>query len=221
MGTENTPEMRAGNAAETPLAARRALRQRLLERRLALPAAEWARLSAVLRTNLRAAFPQLGKRRVGFCWPVKNEPDLRPLLEAWLAAGQAGFGALLPVVVAANAPLAFRQWTPQTPLLADRYGIPSPAMGDFLTPEALLLPVNAFDAAGYRIGYGGGYFDHTLSTSHTQCVPLLAIGVGFELARVDSIDPEAHDIPLDAMVTEAGVFSCPAAAHGTQTAGKS
>jgi len=209
--------MRAGNDAETPFTQRRALRQRLLARRLALPAAEWARLSAVLCTNLREAFPQLGGQRVGFCWPVKNEPDLRPLLEAWLAAGQAGFGALLPVVMAANAPLAFRAWTPQTPLLADRYGIPSPAAGDLLAPEALLLPVNAFDAGGYRIGYGGGYFDRTLAAFRAQGLPLLAIGVGFELARVDSIAPEPHDIPLDAMVTEAGVFSCPGSTRVTKS----
>ena len=70
-------------------------------------------------------------------------------------------------------------------------------------PQALLIPVNAFDVAGYRIGYGGGFFDRTLATT----VPMpLSIGVGFELARVDSIRPEAYDMPLDAMVTEAGVF---------------
>ena len=144
--------------------------------------------------------------RVAFCWPVKNEADLRPLLEAWMAEGKGGFSALLPVVVEENAPLAFRTWTAETKLENDRYGIPTPASGEFVTPEALLLPVNAFDAAGYRIGYGGGYFDRTLAALKAQGAQLLCIGIGFELARVDSIHPAAHDVPLDAMVTEAGVF---------------
>ena len=74
---------------------------------------------------------------------------------------------------------------------------------NFLTPEALLIPVNVFDTRGYRIGYGGGYFDRTLASP--QPAPL-TIGVGFELARVDSIEPEEHDVPLAAIVTEAGVL---------------
>jgi 5,10-methenyltetrahydrofolate synthetase len=95
-------------------------------------------------------------------------------------------------------------------MLADRYGIPTPSSGNFVTPDALLLPVNAFDAAGYRLGYGGGYFDRTLAALNSAQQPVrprpLAIGVGFELARVGSICPEPHDLPLDAMVTERGVF---------------
>jgi len=206
MAIEITPENRLESDAETRLADRRKLRRTMLERRLALPAAECARLSVLLCTNLRETFPQLAGLRVGFCWPVRNEPDLRPLLEAWMAAGSSQFCALLPVVVAEDAPLAFRAWSPQTPLVADRYGIPTPAAGEFIAPEALLLPVNAFDTAGYRIGYGGGYFDRTLAALSAQAARPLTIGVGFELARVDSIRPEPHDQPLDAMVTEAGVF---------------
>ena len=115
---------------------------------------------------------------------------------------RSGGRAALPVVVAENTPLAFRAWTPETRLEADRYGIPSPVEGDWLTPQALLLPVNGVDERGYRIGYGGGYFDWTLATLSPRP---LAIGVGFELARVADINPEAHDMPLDALVTEAGV----------------
>ena len=206
MGVDVKPEMNAGSPAEARLSERRALRRRLLERRLAMPADACARLSATLCGHLQKGFPQLAGMRVAFCWPVQNEPDLRPLLAAWMAAQDSGFCALLPVVVAEDAALAFRVWTPETTLIADRYGIPTPAAGEFVQPEALLLPLNAFDAAGYRIGYGGGYFDRTLAALREQATRPLAIGVGFELARVDSIDPEAHDQPLDAIVTEAGVF---------------
>src|SRR6185369_13163389 len=210
MAADLDSEKSAGIPTEVRLAERRALRRRLLEQRLALSAADCARLSALLCRHLQEGFPQLAGMRVGFCWPVHNEPDLLPLLTAWMAANKPGFGALLPVVVDKNSALAFRIWTPETTLVADRYGIPTPAAGDFVQPDALLLPLNAFDAAGYRIGYGGGFFDRTLAALDAQGARPLAIGVGFELARVDSIQPEAHDQPLDAIITEAGVFRIPA-----------
>lgn len=206
MATGPDSEKRGESATKAHQDERQVLRRRLLERRLALSSSDCTRLSAALRNHLEKSFPQLAGMRVAFCWPVHNEPDLRPLLEAWLAAQKNGFCALLPVVIEENTALAFRRWTPDTALIADRYGIPTPAAGDFVEPEALLLPLNAFDAAGYRIGYGGGYFDRTLTILREQPTPPLAIGVGFELARVDSIDPAAHDQPLDAVVTEAGAF---------------
>ncbi len=191
------------NTGLTPESYRRELRQRLVEQRLALSSDTCARLSATICTHLKKYFPQLAGMRVGFCWPVKNEPDLRPLMSSWLASGDPGFSALLPVVAESGTALSFRAWTPATPLIPDRYGIPAPADGEFLLPQALLIPVNAFDAQGFRIGYGGGFFDRTLATLNPAP---LSIGVGFELSRVDSIRPEPHDIRLDVMVTEAGVY---------------
>lgn len=197
------PENSSESMPEAARAWRRATRRQLLERRLGLAADDCARFSAAVRAHLREAFPQLAGMRVGFCWPLRNEPDLLPLIAAWAEAGQPGFAALLPVVVGAAMPLAFRAWTPATPMIADRYGIPTPADGEFLTPEALLIPANAFDADGYRLGYGGGFFDRTLAALRPRP---LAIGVGYELARVASIRPAAHDMRLDAVVTEAGVI---------------
>ena len=196
---ETTPESPSGRRSGY----RATLRRQLVERRLALPSAECAALSATICAALRTHFPQLATMRVGFCWPVKNEPDLRPLIADWIAEQNPGFAALLPVVVDAGRALTFRAWTPDCTMHADRYGIPTPSSGEFLTPEALLIPVNVFDTRGYRIGYGGGYFDRTLASLRPRPI---AIGVGFELARVDSIDPEEHDEPLAAIVTEAGVL---------------
>lgn len=187
----------------TPAMRRRTLRKQLVERRLALSAEESERFSSVIRGHLRESFPQLARMRVSFCWPIKNEPDLRPLMKSWIEYGDARFTALLPLVLEDHAALAFRAWVPENPLIPDGYGIPAPSEGEFLVPEAVLLPVNAFDAAGYRIGYGRGFFDRTLAA--LQPKPL-TIGIGFELSRVDSIYPEPHDVRLDAMVTEAGVF---------------
>ena len=198
-----TLETTPGLSAEARSTCRRTLRRQLVERRLALSPDSFSLLSATIREHLRSHFPQLSGLRVAFCWPVKNEPDLRPLLSSWLESGKTGFAALLPVVTAVDAPLSFRAWTPACRMIDDRYGIPEPADGAFLLPQALLIPVNAFDAAGFRLGYGGGFFDRTLAA--LQPAPL-SIGVGFELARVDSVFPEAHDMRLDAMVSEAGVF---------------
>jgi 5,10-methenyltetrahydrofolate synthetase len=182
---------------------RRELRRTALARRMALDPDEHARRSRAIRRHLAAHFPQLAALRVGFFWPTNGEPDLRPLLETWRAAGNGAFAALLPVVVDEAAALGFRDWRAGAAMAKDRYGIPTPAAGDFVQPQALLIPLAAFDLAGFRLGYGGGYYDRTLAGLRPRP---LAIGVGFELARVDSIHPEAHDERLDAVVTETGVM---------------
>ena len=177
---------------------RRELRRAMVTRRAALSAATHDTLSACIVDHVLAALP--APAVAAFCWPIKHEPDVRPLLAAW---ARNGVRTALPVVMATEQPLAFREWTPETPLAADRYGIPTPTAGEWLTPDLILLPLNGFDAAGYRLGYGGGYFDRTLAA----LVPRpLAVGVGFEINRVDSIRPEAHDQRLDWIVTENGAF---------------
>lgn len=172
------------------------LRREMIARREALSPREHATRSSALRTRLDTAFPALHELLVGFCWPVQGEPNLVPLVAELIARGGR---VALPVVVTPGAPLAFREWWPEQPLEADRYGIPTPTDGDFLAPQILLIPVNAFDGGGYRIGYGGGFFDRTLAAASPRP---LAIGVGFDFQSVDSTRPQAHDLPLDAVVTE-------------------
>jgi 5,10-methenyltetrahydrofolate synthetase len=177
---------------------RRGLRRDMVARRAALTDAGHAALSARIVAHALATLALPGV--AAFCWPIKHEPDVRALLASW---AEAGTRTALPVVVGAGQPLAFREWTPATPLAPDRYGIPTPTAGEWLTPELILLPLNGFDAAGYRLGYGGGYFDRTLAALRPRP---LAVGVGFEINRVDSIRPEAHDQRLDWIVTENGAF---------------
>lgn len=176
------------------------LRREKLAAREALPAAEHQRLSTALEAHLDAFLARREPGVLGFCWPIRGEFDLLPMALRLITAG---WRLALPVITTPNAPLAFRAWTPTTAMSKDRYGIPTPLDGDWLTPDVLLLPLVAFDDAGYRLGYGGGYFDRTLAT----LVPSpLAVGVGFELARTDSIAPEPHDMRLDVIVTDAGVM---------------
>ena len=170
----------------------------MVARRAALTDCEHAALSARIVAHALAALAR--PTSAAFCWPIRHEPDVRSLLARWTAAGAR---AALPVVIAEDTPLRFREWAPGTRLTADRYGIPTPTAGDWLTPDLILLPLNGFDGAGYRLGYGGGYFDRTLAA----LVPRpLAVGVGFEINRIDSIRPEPHDQQLDWIVTENGAF---------------
>jgi len=152
-----------------------------------------ARLDELLRELIGSS---ARGRVIGFCWPFRAEFDARPLVERYIGLG---LRACLPVVCGPGTPLLFREWQPGCEMFADRYGIQTPKIGETLHPDFLLLPVNAFDVAGYRLGYGAGYFDRTL----TELDPLpLIIGMGFELARIETIRPEAHDIPLDMVITE-------------------
>lgn len=167
--------------------------------RMALDEKTHARLSSRIESGLETFLAPLPPQTLAFCAPVRKEFDAGPLATRLIGRG---WRITMPVAVAAAAPMSFRAWTPDTPMTLDRHGIPIPAEGGELLPTLVLLPLVAFDARGFRLGYGGGYFDRTLAA----LVPRpLAIGVGFELGRVADIRPHAHDIPLDATATEAGI----------------
>jgi 5-formyltetrahydrofolate cyclo-ligase len=179
---------------------RAALRRRKLAARMALDTTTHAELSARIESHLAALLAPLPPRTLAFCAPVRGEFDARPLASLLLARG---WQTAMPIVVEPDAPMRFRRWTPSSAMGVDRYGIPIPLDGPDLVPDVVLLPLLAFDAQGFRLGYGGGYFDRTLAV----LVPRpLAIGIGFELGRVADIRPQTHDIPLAAIVTEAGIL---------------
>ena len=197
--TSQPPEHAAYNAAN-PDNDRAALRREKLAAREALPPAEHARLSVQVEDHLEQEFARLAPGGIAFCWPIRAEFDARPLVARLIACG---WQASIPTVLTRDAPMVFRPWTPQTIMGTDPYGIPIPAGSEISPPpHIILLPLVAFDARGFRLGYGGGYFDRTLA----MLVPRpTTIGVGFELARTAGINPQAHDISLDAIATEAGL----------------
>jgi 5-formyltetrahydrofolate cyclo-ligase len=193
------PAELSGNQEPDSIAFRAELRRTKIAARQALPSLEHARASAFIETHLATALSQRLSQTIAFCWPLRNEFDCRPLVLRLLAQG---WRACQPVVVAPDAAMIFRPWTPDTPMTTDRHGIPIPTGNDTIIPDVVLLPLVAFDPLGYRLGYGGGYFDRTLAAMSPRP---LALGVGFELARVDSVWPQPHDIRLDAIVTEMGM----------------
>lgn len=187
------------NSAVHPVAARVMLRRAMIAARQAIPAVAHRAASEHIRAHLADLLLPLPAATIGFCAAIRAEVDCGPLVVRLIAAG---WRAAMPVVVAADAPLAFRRWSADAPMTTDPYGIPVPATEAVPAPQVLLLPLVAFDTAGYRLGYGGGYFDRTLAA----CTPRpRTIGVGFERCVVESIGPEGHDIPLDWIVTESGI----------------
>lgn len=206
MTTEHAPDSLRRQQTDDA-AKRQRLREQALKHRQAMPAERRAVLSARIGAHLDVLMDELQPRTLGFCWPYRAEPDLREWVQRWLGA-QVGRVAALPIVLERHAPMVFRAWTPGVPMPLDRHGIPHPVDGAELVPEVLLIPLNAFDDHGYRIGYGGGYFDRTLAGMQT-----IAVGVGFEAGRVPDTHPQTHDQPMQWLVTEAGAARARPRAH--------
>jgi 5,10-methenyltetrahydrofolate synthetase len=131
------------NVSQTA-AVRATLRRDRIAARAALAEPLHAAYSTAIAATLADLLADRQPGRIGFCWPMQGEFDARPLLAR---LRERGWTACLPVVVAEGRPLAFREWTPATPLAPDRYGIPSPVAGPFVVPDVLLIPLVAFDAA--------------------------------------------------------------------------
>jgi 5-formyltetrahydrofolate cyclo-ligase len=182
---------------------RKAERQRLIAERLAMSPEVRAIAAASIGAALEARFPPGSLARVAGYWPIRGEYDPLPYLRRVIGAGAA---AALPVVTGPAAPLEFRPWSPEARMEPGRWITFHPADGPTVTPTALLIPLVGFDTAGHRLGYGGGFYDRTLAALSPRP---LAIGIGFELGRLASIDPGLHDAPMDVIITEAGVFETP------------
>jgi 5-formyltetrahydrofolate cyclo-ligase len=153
-----------------------------------------------ITTSLRAGFAMPLGAVIGFCWPFKGEFDARFVVRHWRNEGAI---ATLPEVIDKARPLHFRKWWPGAPMRAGAYDIPVPDGTDVLTPDILIIPMIGFDEQGYRLGYGGGYFDRTLAELERR---VLTVGVSYEPLRMPTIHPQPHDIPMDFVVTEAALY---------------
>lgn len=183
---------------------RKTERERLVAARLALDGAALHAMRLQIDTHLLRAFPGLAQGLLAFCWPFKNEYDPRFLARRLRVLGAR---TALPVVVAPRQPLIFRLWAPGVALAKGVYDIPYPAAGEAVVPDVALVPMNGFDPGGFRLGYGGGFFDRTLAALRAGGSNRpVAIGATYELARVETIHPQPYDIPMDYVVTERGVY---------------
>jgi 5-formyltetrahydrofolate cyclo-ligase len=179
---------------------RKSERERLIAVRESLDTATLDLWRQRVDAHLWRSFPGLAAAKLAFCWPIRGEYDARRLAQRLRESGAV---TALPVVVAPRQPLVFREWHPGVALASGPRGIPYPVGSDPVVPTVALLPMNGWDEAGYRLGYGGGFFDRTLASLAKKPV---VIGVSYELAKMKTIRPQSWDIPMDWVVTERGTY---------------
>jgi 5-formyltetrahydrofolate cyclo-ligase len=184
---------------------KRALRQQLIEQRLAMP-------DRVLRCDLlqrvmRIWLVNRPDTVIGAYWPIKGEFDPLPALHRWKEDGELldepqlrRIG--LPVVDKMHKTLKFHAWYPGCPMEEDAYGIPKPKDTEVIVPTLLFVPCVGYGPGGFRLGYGGGFYDRTLASLQPRPT---TIGLGFTHGFLGELEPEPHDIPLDAILNDNGV----------------
>ncbi|MDJ0938000.1 MAG: 5-formyltetrahydrofolate cyclo-ligase [Kiloniellales bacterium] len=191
---------------EAKAALRRTSRQRRRE-------AASSGVSAVVCRRLLDSLAIPADATVSGYWPLRDELDPRPILSALATRGQR---LCLPVVVESGAPLVFRGWKPDVSLEPAAFGTQVPGADcPVLEPDLLLVPLLAFDRRGFRLGYGGGFYDRTLATLRGRR-PVLAVGLAFAAQEVDAVPVEAGDEPLDWIVTEREVMTPERGAAGVE-----
>lgn len=186
-------ETLSGDAAEEAKAAKAALRRRLKEARAQLDGKRERdrRIGEQVLAWWRRTRPPL----LAVYWPLTGEPDLS---ETYAQLAQEGAALALPVVVQRHAPLAFAAWTPGEPMSVDPMGIAVPgALRTVERPPALLIPCLGFNEHGYRLGYGGGFYDRTLAPGTRPAT----LGIAYACQLAD-FAADVHDVPLDLIVTE-------------------
>ncbi len=133
---------------------------------------------------------------LGVYAPMRGEIKIPALIAAHLARG----GTLaLPVVTEKASPVEFWRWAPGMPMSRGIWNIPIPARKELVQPGALIVPLVGFDTSLFRLGYGGGYYDRTLAILAPRP---FCIGLGLQSGLLRSIHPQAHDIPMDRIITE-------------------
>ena len=175
---------------------RKRTRETLVAGRLALGIKTLQSKGDAAKQKLLASV-QLGPYPVlGIYWSMRGEIDIRDIARRHI---EAGGSVVLPVVVEKKAPLEFWRWQPGMGMRRGVWNIPIPVRREVLTPDACIVPLVGFDGENYRLGYGGGYYDRTLAALAKRP---FCVGLGYAQARLASILPQPHDIPMNVIVTD-------------------
>jgi 5,10-methenyltetrahydrofolate synthetase len=189
------PDSASSGAGGGQQAAKAALRRALKEARRAVAPDLRVQWDAHIGAQVMAWWRLRQVPALGVYLPIHGEPDLRA---AYSELARAGVRLALPVVVQRDAPLAFAAWTPGQPLVADGMGVMVPGDLHFVErPPALLVPCLGFSAEGYRLGYGGGYYDRTLEAAPRP----YTLGIAYACQQAQFAHAP-HDVALDVVVTE-------------------
>jgi 5-formyltetrahydrofolate cyclo-ligase len=181
---------------------KRALRQQLIEQRLAMP--DRSERCDLLQRVLRIWLVNRPDTVIGAYWPIKGEFDPLPALHRWKEDGELVDEPQLrriglPVVDKMHKTLTFHAWYPGCPMEEDAYGIPKPKDTEVIVPTLLFVPCVGYGPGGFRLGYGGGFYDRTLASLEPRPY---TVGVGFTHGFLDELEPEPHDLPLDAILND-------------------
>ena len=184
---------------------KKALREALIAQRQELP--DRMERSDLLQRVMRIWLVGRPDTVIGAYWPIKGEFDPLPALHRWKEDGELLDGPQLkriglPVVNKLHKTMSFHAWYPGCPMEEDAYGILKPKATELVVPTLLFVPCVGYAAGGYRLGYGGGFYDRMLSTLAPKP---FTVGLGFTQNYLDEFDPEAHDVPLDAILNDNGV----------------
>ncbi len=147
---------------------------------------------------------------IGAYWPIKGEFDPLPALYRWQEAGLEADAVAarnrrrigLPVINKVDKTLTFYTWYPGCPMEEDAFGIPKPKDTEIIQPTLLFVPCVGYGPGGYRLGYGGGFYDRTLAALTPRP---FTVGLGFTNGFLSDLEPEPHDVPLDAILNDNGV----------------
>ena len=182
-----------------------ALRKALLQQRNELP--DRLHRAELLLRVMRIWLVGRTDTTIGAYWPIKGEFDPLPALHRWKEDGELSDAPqrrriALPVINKQHKTMTFHSWYPGCPMEDDAYGIPKPKDTEMVAPSLLFVPCVGYSAGGYRLGYGGGFYDRMLAT--LQPHPM-TVGLGFAPAFLPDFEPEPHDMPLDAILNDNGV----------------
>jgi 5-formyltetrahydrofolate cyclo-ligase len=187
--------------AASPVPAEKAAwRNSLLARRAALSVADAAEAGLEAARRFVRALELSSTGTVALFWPLEGEIDTRPLLQALHALG---VPTALPRMQGRGMPLRFHQWRPGDPLDAGPFRVQQPlAEAQRVEPAIVLTPLLAFDAEGYRLGWGGGFYDRTFAELRARPRPPSSVGYAFACQEVERVPREPFDQRLDMIVTE-------------------
>ncbi|WP_020186399.1 5-formyltetrahydrofolate cyclo-ligase [Methylopila sp. 73B] len=184
-----------------PAALKAALRAETLARRAAIPPDERAQAAEAVAEVGAELVARLRPRRVSVFVAIRGEIETAPLMTRLHAMGVL---LCLPVIARKDAPLMFRAWAPGEPLETRRFGLLEPGdAAEEVEPDLLFAPLAAFDAHGFRLGYGGGFYDRSLEKLRASR-PTTAVGLAFAAQEVERVPTDAYDQRLDGVLTEFG-----------------
>ena len=193
------------NSDDSKAAQKKVLRKALLEQRLNLP--DRLQRADLLQRVMRIWLVGRPDAVIGAYWPIKGEFDPLPALHRWKEDGELidqpqprRIG--LPVVNREHKTMTFHAWYPGCPMEEDAYGIPKPKDTELILPTLLFVPCVGYSAGGYRLGYGGGFYDRMLASLSPKP---FTVGLGFGTEFVDDFEPEPHDMPLDTILNDHGI----------------